>query len=298
MRVVMRRTGLSADVLRAWENRYQAVSPGRSDGGQRLYTDEDLDRLALLTRATALGRNIGQIARLRSDELRTLLMAEESALEASSASRDDGAADQVRADAMDLVESLDGPELEKVLRRGALQLGLDPFIERVIVPLLRDIDDRCQQAEITPAHERFAGCITGQVLHWIRGTSSEAPGAPRITLATTEGERHELGIQIVAAVAASLGWRVVYLGSDLPPDAIVQATAQSEAQVLTLSFVSADAARNALEPLRTIRDGLSPSVALVAGGSGAAEIQSDLAARGITVMPGLRELRAFLRSFR
>lgn len=294
----MRRTGLTADVLRAWENRYQAVSPGRSEGGQRLYSDEDLDRLALLTRATALGRNIGQIARLRSDELRTLLMGDESALETLPASNDDRTADGVRADAMNLVEALDGPELEQLLRRGALQLGLDALIERVIAPLMHDIGDRWQQGDITPAHERHASHVVGQVLHWIRETSSRTPGAPCITLATTEGERHELGIQIVAAVAASLGWRVVYLGSDLPAEAIVRATTQSEAQVLALSFVHADAARNAHEPLRTIRDGLSPSVALLAGGSGVAEMQSELAARGITVMPGLRELRAFLHSFR
>ena len=64
LRAVIRRTGLSADVIRAWERRYGAVSPDRSDGGQRLYTEEDVVRLVLLQKATAEGHSIGEIATL------------------------------------------------------------------------------------------------------------------------------------------------------------------------------------------------------------------------------------------
>ena len=51
MRVVTRRTGLSADLLRAWEKRYEVVKPARSTSGRRLYSDTDLYRLQLLYRA-------------------------------------------------------------------------------------------------------------------------------------------------------------------------------------------------------------------------------------------------------
>ena len=87
MRVVTRRTGLSADVLRAWEKRYQAVDPARSEGGQRLYSDDDVDRLALLQRVTALGRNISQVAALRADQLRRLLVEDESGARAAGGTR-------------------------------------------------------------------------------------------------------------------------------------------------------------------------------------------------------------------
>ena len=51
IRVVSERTGLSPDVLRAWEKRYRAVEPPRRDGGsQRLYSDADVERLRLLRR--------------------------------------------------------------------------------------------------------------------------------------------------------------------------------------------------------------------------------------------------------
>ena len=195
MRVVMRRTGLSADVLRAWEKRYQAVDPSRSEGGQRLYSDDDVDRLALLQRVTALGRNISRVATLRTDELRRLLMEDESALELPAAADDDRALDRVRAEAVDLVDGLDGPELEKALRRGAFRHGVDLLIEGAIVPLMRELEDRRSRGEITPAHEQIARGVVQRVLHWIGDTSSQVAGAPCIALATTEGERRELGIQ-------------------------------------------------------------------------------------------------------
>jgi DNA-binding transcriptional MerR regulator len=60
IQVVARRTGLSPDVLRVWEKRYQAVEPGRTKTGRRLYSDDDIERLRLLREATSRGRRIGE----------------------------------------------------------------------------------------------------------------------------------------------------------------------------------------------------------------------------------------------
>jgi methanogenic corrinoid protein MtbC1 len=77
MRVVVRRTGLNPSLLRAWERRYAAVGPGRSDGGQRLYSEADVHRLALLRALVDAGHNIGQVAALPEEELRVLLSPEQ-----------------------------------------------------------------------------------------------------------------------------------------------------------------------------------------------------------------------------
>src|SRR5512132_1147185 len=71
--VVAERTGLSQDVLRVWERRYGVVTPTRGPGGQRLYTDADVERLALLNAATRAGRGIGQVAGLTTDAIASLV---------------------------------------------------------------------------------------------------------------------------------------------------------------------------------------------------------------------------------
>ena len=59
IKVVSRRTGLTPHVIRAWEKRYHAVTPKRTRTNRRVYTDEDVERLLLLRRATLAGRSIG-----------------------------------------------------------------------------------------------------------------------------------------------------------------------------------------------------------------------------------------------
>ena len=62
MAVVVRRTGLTPDVIRAWERRHGAVAPGRGAGGRRLYSEQEVERLALLKAVVDGGWTIGQVA--------------------------------------------------------------------------------------------------------------------------------------------------------------------------------------------------------------------------------------------
>ncbi|MEO9019251.1 MAG: MerR family transcriptional regulator, partial [Gemmatimonadaceae bacterium] len=71
--VVSARTGLSHDILRVWERRYAAVLPSRRTGGQRLYTDSDVERLSILHAATQGGRSISSVAGLSTEALTALV---------------------------------------------------------------------------------------------------------------------------------------------------------------------------------------------------------------------------------
>ena len=66
-------TGLSPDTIRAWERRYETVAPTRSEGGTRLYSEGDVARLQLMRALTDCGEQIGSIALLENDVLRTRL---------------------------------------------------------------------------------------------------------------------------------------------------------------------------------------------------------------------------------
>ena len=72
VRLVASRTGLSPHVLRAWERRYGVVAPHRSAGGQRLYSDHDVERLRQLRQLTGRGHSISRIASLSLADLQRL----------------------------------------------------------------------------------------------------------------------------------------------------------------------------------------------------------------------------------
>lgn len=124
IRVVTQRTGLSPDLLRAWERRYRVVRPKRSDGGQRLYSDDDIERLRHLHRAVLAGRTIGQVAKLDRDALARLVEGDSSGSPLTVLVPDEDAATLARVmdECRSAVQRLDAPGLER-LRFGRPRTG-------------------------------------------------------------------------------------------------------------------------------------------------------------------------------
>ncbi|HEX8695921.1 MAG TPA: MerR family transcriptional regulator [Longimicrobium sp.] len=298
IRVVSERTGLSPDVLRAWEKRYGAVAPPRREGmGQRLYSDADVERLRLLRRVTQAGRPIGQVAGLGDDELLRLAREDEeqrALLAASPAARRDGrAAAAYVSRALDEARALDGPGLEGVLRRALVAMGAESFIDEVAVAFLRAVGAGWEEGRLGVAHEHLASAALTGVLAMVTDTA-EANGAGRVVVATPARQRHELGALLAAATAATAGWRVTYLGADLPAEEIARAAAQTDARAVALSVVyPADGAALGDE-MRRLRRALPPGTAVIAGGEGARRLGPLLHETAITFLPTLPEFRRAL----
>jgi len=289
LRAVIRRTGLSADVLRAWERRYGAVRPVRSSGGQRLYSADDLERLALLQRATAAGHSIGEIARLDRDALERLL-------DGAGRRPTETAAtiDAIVRDLMSAVERLDADALEAELKRAALQLGSVAVVDDVLPRVLRVVGDRWHRGALTPAHEHLATQAVRSVLVWLSGAFEPRLTAHRVVVATPASEQHELGAMLVAAAAAGEGWSSVYLGPNLPAMDIAAAAEQVGASVVALSIVYVDSDATVQE-IRETASRLPGSTLLVIGGTAAARLERSLDTTRIRVLPDLAAFRALLR---
>jgi DNA-binding transcriptional MerR regulator/methylmalonyl-CoA mutase cobalamin-binding subunit len=298
VRVVAQRTGLTPDVLRAWEKRYSVVRPVRSAGGQRLYSDADLERLSLLARAIAGGRNIGQISGLSIRELESLITDDETQ-RANSARTAEGR--QLRAScflslAMKAVADLDMFELEEVLRRATMHLSTVVAIDEVVVPLLHEVGDKWAAGEITPAHEHLGSVAVRRVLAWMQSSAVVPANAPVAVVGTPADQRHELGAKIVATTTSYESWKVVYVGSDLPAESIAVAARQSGARLIALSLIYPTHCPRMLEQLRSVRDMVSPETLIVTGGTGAQAQREVIAAYGMRVLTDLAEYRILLRS--
>jgi DNA-binding transcriptional MerR regulator/methylmalonyl-CoA mutase cobalamin-binding subunit len=298
MRLVIQRTGLSADVLRAWEKRYGVVAPERSEGGQRLYSDEDVERLALLRRATAAGRNISQIASLTVGQLEALILEDESqrATRATAPERQTSQAHFFYEAALAAIKRLDALELDALLRRAAMQLSAATVVDEVITPLLRELGESWHRGEISPAHEHLGTAAIRRMLSWMSGSAIVPGSAPAIVVATPANQRHELGAKIAATTAATEGWRVVFLGADLPAEAIALAAIQSGAMVVALSMIFPVDDPDLAAEVARLRSLLPPKVLVVAGGPAATHLEAELTAAGVRVLHDLEELRIQLRT--
>ena len=292
LRAVIRRTGLSADVIRAWERRYGAVAPSRSDGGQRLYSEEDVVRLVLLRNATAQGHSIGEIATLDTSALEAL-----STRRGPDMSVGTDGSDAVIAAAVAATEELDQAALESTLKRAVMSLGATRFIDTIVSDLLHQVGDRWHAGTLSPSHEHLASHTVRRVLGWVADAYEPATGAPTILVATPAGELHELGAMAAAAAAAEEGWRVVYLGPNLPAGDVVAATAQVAAELVALSVVYANGEVTAGEIRETAR-ALPGGTRLIIGGAASRRVAADRLGSNVGILDDVGALRLLLRARR
>jgi DNA-binding transcriptional MerR regulator/methylmalonyl-CoA mutase cobalamin-binding subunit len=293
--VAEERTGLSADVIRAWERRYGAVEPARDGSGQRRYSDADVERLRQLRRATEAGRRISEVARLGRDALGSLVSGDEAARRAASGSGERGASRDRVEELESAALGLDGEALESGLRRALLELGFFQFAEEVAAPLLRRLGDGWHAGTVTVAQEHLATVSLRRVLEavWSGGLEEGGTG-PSLVVATLEGDRHEAGALIVAAVASLAGRRTVYLGADVPVPEAVSAAASTGATAVCVSATYRGGRLGPTGLLRRLRSALPAAVDVYAGGPATEEIREDLEGAGIRCPPDLASLRAAL----
>ena len=291
--VVAERTGLSRDVLRVWERRYQAVEPLRTAGGQRLYSDDQLQRFQLLAEATRNGRSIGSVAGLTTNALAKLVDDDEAARQPDIAIKDAPQSDvhrEVAELALAHALALDASSLDRELRRAIALYGVPMFLENVVPALMQRIGHEWAAGRLAIPHEHLASSVVlGILLEAIRAIP-ETPGAPRLLVATPAGEQHVVGAALIAAAAALDGWSILFLGANVPADDLVLAANGMNA--VALSIVHAQDARDTVREVQAVRAALPLRMPLIAGGAGAIRLEEELGLPGVSVCRNIADARA------
>jgi MerR family transcriptional regulator, light-induced transcriptional regulator len=307
MQVVTRRTGLSADLLRAWERRYEVVVPARSSGGRRLYSDSDIERLRLLYRATLAGRSIGQVADLPTEALAVLVRRDVAAdaevgLAGAAAPADDRGASPSATEFLDnafrAVERLDATAVDAVLRRAAVALPVATLLDAVVVPLLERVGTRWREGTLRPVHEHLVSAVLRRLLERVVESASSPLATANLVVATPTGQIHEFGALLVAATATAEGWRVTYLGPDLPAEDIAECAIRTRARAVALSIVYPMGDPAVDDELRRVRTALPKDIPLLVGGAAAAAYRSSLDAISAVPLTSLADLRVALATLR
>jgi DNA-binding transcriptional MerR regulator len=230
---VSRRTGVSPELLRAWERRYGLFEPDRSPGRFRLYTDADVMRVEAMRSEMASGLSAAEAARrvLGETELIRSPATSAPAIEAPLA--------ELRA----ALVAFDDVAAHAAIDRLVSTLSLEAFLRDVVLPILQEIGEGWERGEITVAQEHFASnLIRGRLMAlgrgWGRGTGQRA------LLAAPPGEQHDLGLVVLALVLRDRGWRVTFLGADTP----IETVADTSQRVAPEAIVFAMLKPVALEP--------------------------------------------------
>lgn len=261
---VARMTRLSTHQLRVWERRYGVVTPERSEGGGRLYSSADVERLRRIKQLTDTGHAVGRLARLADAEL-DALQREHAA--GAPALLEQATAAAARERFFEAIEAMSPLSAERELSRAAMGLAPDEFLARILVPLLHEVGDRWARGVWSVAHEHAASAAVRNQLGALLQLYSAQASPRRAIVATLSRELHELGALSAALTAATHGFHVAYLGPNLPIAEIAGSVNGSRADVLLLSIVCD---RPALDrELEELRAKVRAQTCIMLGGNGA-----------------------------
>jgi DNA-binding transcriptional MerR regulator len=250
-----KRTGVSPELLRAWEQRYGLLQPTRTAGGFRLYSAADEARVQGMQSLVAIGLAAAQAARL-------ILSGAEPApptASASAATLEDAAGNLAAS-----LDRLDEQAADAALDRLFAAYTVETVLQDVVLPYLHRLGERWEAGEVSIAQEHFAsnllrGRLLGLAQGWGQGQG------PAAVLACVPGEQHELGLLAFGVALRRRGWRIIYLGTDSPISAVADIAQSLAPAVVVLLSMHPD---NFLDHAPEIKQ-LAKQVRVVIAGTGA-----------------------------
>jgi MerR family transcriptional regulator, light-induced transcriptional regulator len=268
IRVASRLTGVSSDTLRMWERRYGFPKPVRNESHVRMYTDADIERLVLISRALKAGYRSGEVIHRGSDELRALLV---------SSARTEVEKDRRTPSVESLLSLLvqDDPEgLQGELRRSVALLGPKQFLIDVAAPLVEQVGVAWAAGRIAVRHEHLASEVLSSKLRLLLSAYHDRSSSPVVLLATLSDEQHGLGLDMVALYLALEGATPRLLGVNTPAEQIAEAALALSADVVGVSISEAsDLALTELH-LRRVLSSLPSRIEVWVGGKNARKLRS------------------------
>jgi MerR family transcriptional regulator, light-induced transcriptional regulator len=302
IKAVARKTGLSTYVIRAWEKRYQAVSPGRTDTNRRFYSDDDIERLIMLKMATEQGESIGQIAGLENSELFGLVERDKSrAIDRAEETPDFDKAlapEQYVEKIIAAAREIDTAGMERLLTNAVVTLSQPIFLEKVVEPLMHLVGDMWYDGDIKAVHEHAVSAVVRTILGEQLSKQQAPDSAPRIIITTPSGQLHEFGALAAAVAASSDGWDVTYLGPNMPVDDIAKVAIQRQVKAVGLSIIYLLDNMSVGRELPLLRQYLGKEVAIIIGGRGAGSYKDIIESVSGTLVSNLADFRSKLKTLR
>jgi methanogenic corrinoid protein MtbC1 len=190
------------------------------------------------------------------------------------------------------VRKLDSDGLERSYDQAAVDLTRTALVRDLIRPLFEEIGKLWRKGSLKIVNEHMATAVTRNLLVNMLRAAGTADAAPRILIATSVGQWHDIGALVVALTAADSGWQPVYYGPNLPAEEIAAGARKSGARAVALSITHLLDQPTLVDELRRLRRYIGPALALFVGGLAAGDhlhILNEVDARYINALDQFRE---------
>ncbi len=258
---VAKLTGLSRDVIRVWERRFEILKPTRGANRYRNYSDEDVALLRFLKEQLDAGGSIGELSKLGREEL--LNRARSSAPQVSLV---DTAFSRLLQELLSSLNPLNRVIFEKRLNGAVAVIPFEEALHGILLPLQEQVGQLWHDGRLDVAIEHY---VTRQIQQKIFSAMNQLPVAEygaKVVVACPPGEEHDIAALAVAYRCRVRGCRVHYLGANVPLVSLTRLCEQVEPEMTIMSFPVALSAADATELIQVLADEVLPSSDLAVGG--------------------------------
>lgn len=208
-------SGIKAHTLRIWEQRYNFITPKRTDTNIRYYDDSDLRLVLNIALLKDNGHKISRICTMQQEDLQHEVM--------QLMDKKLGFSDQIQGLTLSMLE-LDEERFEKILSTNILQIGFERTMLNLIYPFFQKIGILWQTGAITPAQEHFISNLVRQkIIVAIDGQMvSSSSFNQKYLLYLPENELHEMSLLFSSYIIKSRNNKVIYIGQNVPHSDLVE----------------------------------------------------------------------------
>jgi DNA-binding transcriptional MerR regulator len=257
-------TGVMPHTIRTWEKRYQVFTPGRSEGGQRLYSEVDLDKAKIIVSLKEQGHSISSLARHSLQDLRSLLEVN---------NRADSESEKMftSIETKKLLKHLENFDIDLVvsgMQHLRLSMGVKEFIFKIVLPVMHEIEKLSLKGTYSITQEHIISTIVRDQLNQIN-LANEGPNTKRFALATPDGNLHELPIMIAEIICHANRVSTNYLGASHPAECLGEAVNAIKCKTIVMGVISSaqwNYEKNIVKYLESIDKCLRNKVEIILGG--------------------------------
>ncbi len=302
IQVASQLSGVASATIRAWEKRYNAVVPDRAENKHRLYSEKDIEKLALLYKLTELGQSIGKIAHLELSELKliysTLLHRPYDERHVVTPHHDKVDYDKILASLHLALEAYKLDIISHEFEKARNLVTPRDLCLNILIPLFQQIGMKVSRGELSVAQEHTLSAIVSSHIGQMMGHHYQKTSATNdlILITTPEGEMHQMGILAAALLCVHYSIKFIFLGASLPAVSLAEAAnaLQPSAILLGTTRYQLDDHNTLEDYISQLRTNLHVQTNLMLGGNLKGFMKNDLDKQKIQFFPTLQALDEFL----
>jgi methanogenic corrinoid protein MtbC1 len=263
--LVLGKTGVKADTLRAWERRYQLPQPKRTEGGHRLFSDYDIATIKWLLDQQSDGMRIGQAAGLwreiesqGKDPLTYKNTKNDYSFGQMDNLNEKSSLSELQLDWIEACLTYNEELADQVLTRAFAQFPMEIVISDLIHPGLNEVGRLWYEGKITVHQEHYVSELAVKKLGALISSAPNPILDITIIVGCPPGEQHMISALMLNLLLKFQGYEVVYLGSNNPQTRFVETVEEVTPDLVILTASRLPTAAKLVEIVELLEDNQVP----------------------------------------